>query len=59
VGPDPGRVRGPNQDALARVIADIAEPGAAQVDAQGSFPRKQADALTEAGICGLPLGDVG
>jgi hypothetical protein len=54
------RAPGLYQDILARVIADVAEPGPAEADAEGSFPREQADALTEAGICGLPLlGDVG
>jgi alkylation response protein AidB-like acyl-CoA dehydrogenase len=45
----------PYQDHLARVIAEIVEPGAAEVDAHGSFPRKQLDALAEAGILGLTV----
>jgi isovaleryl-CoA dehydrogenase len=57
LGPDqgqlPGRTPWPYQDALARVIADVVEPGAAEVDARGGFPRKQVDALAEAGILGL------
>lgn len=45
----------PYQDALARVIADVVEPGAVEVDADGSFPRRQVDALAEAGILGLTV----
>ena len=59
LGPDQGRdpepVPQPYQDALARVIADIVEPGAVEVDAQGSFPRKQVGALAEAGLLGLTV----
>jgi isovaleryl-CoA dehydrogenase len=54
-GHDQGPVRPPYQEALARVIADVIEPGAAETDAQGSFPRKQLDALAEAGILGLTV----
>ncbi len=54
-----GSAQGPGQkpygDTLARVIADVVEPGAAEVDAHGSFPRKQVDALAEAGILGLTV----
>jgi isovaleryl-CoA dehydrogenase len=57
--PDPGRdpASSPRhyQKHLARVIAEVVEPGAAEVDAQGSFPRKQLDALAEAGIPGLTV----
>lgn len=59
LGPDQGRDPGPvpqsYRDALARVIADVVEPGAAEVDTQGSFPRKQVDALAEAGLLGLTV----
>ena len=41
------------ESALARVIDDVVEPGAAAVDRDGSFPRAQLDALGEAGILGL------
>ena len=45
----------PYAQALTRVIADIIEPGAAETDATGSFPRKQVDALANAGILGLTV----
>jgi isovaleryl-CoA dehydrogenase len=41
------------QPALARVIDDVVEPGAAAVDRDGSYPRAQLEALGEAGILGL------
>jgi isovaleryl-CoA dehydrogenase len=41
------------ESALARVIDDVVEPGAATVDRDGSYPRAQLEALGEAGILGL------
>ena len=41
------------ESALARVIDDVVEPGAAAVDRDGSYPRAQLEALGEAGILGL------
>jgi isovaleryl-CoA dehydrogenase len=43
------------QDALARVIEDVVAPGAAHVDASGEFPRKQIDALAQAGLLALTV----
>ena len=51
----PGPAKEPYTETLARVIADVVEPGAAEVDATGSFPRKQIDALAGAGILGLTV----
>jgi isovaleryl-CoA dehydrogenase len=45
----------PVDDALARVIEDIVAPGAADVDASGEFPRKQIDALAQAGLLALTV----
>jgi isovaleryl-CoA dehydrogenase len=45
----------PFQDALARVIEDVVAPGAAHVDASGEFPRKQIDALAQAGLLALTV----
>ena len=45
----------PFQDALARVIDDVVAPGAAHVDASGEFPRKQIDALAQAGLLALTV----
>ncbi|HZZ54176.1 MAG TPA: acyl-CoA dehydrogenase family protein, partial [Trebonia sp.] len=45
----------PVQDALARVIEDVVAPGAAHVDASGEFPRKQVDALAQAGLLALTV----
>ena len=45
----------PVQDALARVIDDVVAPGAANVDASGEFPRKQIDALAQAGLLALTV----
>jgi len=42
-------------DALSRVIAEVVAPGAAEVDATGSFPRKQLDALAAAGLLALTV----
>jgi isovaleryl-CoA dehydrogenase len=42
-------------DALARVIEDVVAPGAADVDASGEFPRKQVDALAQAGLLALTV----
>jgi isovaleryl-CoA dehydrogenase len=41
------------RSALARVVDDVVEPGAAAVDHDGSYPRAQLEALGEAGILGL------
>src|SRR5436190_7555143 len=41
------------ESALARVIDDVVEPGAAAVDRDGGYPRAQLEALGEAGIVGL------
>jgi alkylation response protein AidB-like acyl-CoA dehydrogenase len=43
------------QDALGRVIDEVVNPGAAEVDATGAFPRKAITALGEAGILGLTV----
>src|SRR4051794_40697275 len=40
------------ESALARVIDDVVEPGAAAVDRDGTYPRAQLEALGEAGILG-------
>lgn len=45
----------PFHDALARVIEDVVAPGAADVDASGEFPRKQVDALAQAGLLALTV----
>jgi len=42
-------------DALSRVIGEVVAPGAAEVDAVGSFPRKQIDALASAGLLALTV----
>jgi len=42
-----------DQDALARVIADVVAPQAADVDQHGTYPRAALDALGAAGILGL------
>jgi isovaleryl-CoA dehydrogenase len=41
------------RSALARVVDDVVEPGAAAVDHDGTYPRAQLEALGEAGILGL------
>jgi isovaleryl-CoA dehydrogenase len=41
--------------ALDRVIRDVVEPGAAEVDAAGVFPRSQLGALAQAGLLGLTV----
>jgi alkylation response protein AidB-like acyl-CoA dehydrogenase len=43
------------RDALLRVIESVVAPGAATVDASGSFPRDQIDALGTAGLLGLTV----
>src|SRR5689334_1834164 len=49
-----------HQDALARVVADVVAPNAAEVDRTGEYPRTNLDALGEAGILGLcSAADVG
>jgi isovaleryl-CoA dehydrogenase len=45
----------PYQDALARIIEDIIAPGAAEVDAGAVFPRRQIEALAEAGLLALTV----
>jgi isovaleryl-CoA dehydrogenase len=42
-------------DALNRVIADLIAPAAAEVDRTGTFPRRQIQALQEAGILGVTV----
>jgi isovaleryl-CoA dehydrogenase len=42
-------------DALARVIEEVVAPGAAEVDASGTFPRRQIDALGAAGLLALTV----
>lgn len=42
-------------DALGRVIAEVIAPAAAEVDRTGAFPRRQIQALQEAGILGLTV----
>jgi len=43
------------QDALARVISEVIAPAAADVDRSGEFPRRQIEALGEAGLLSLPI----
>ena len=43
------------QDALARVIDKVVAPGAAEVDGAGVFPRRQIEALADAGLLGLTV----
>ena len=43
------------QDALARVIDKVVAPGAAEVDGAGIFPRRQIEALADAGLLGLTV----
>ena len=43
------------RDALLRVIDEVVAPGAAEVDASGTFPRKQVDALGAAGLLALTV----
>ena len=45
----------PYQDALARVIDEVIEPGAAGVDATATFPRRQVEALAGAGLLALTV----
>src|ERR1700733_4114841 len=40
---------------LLRVIDEVVAPGAAEVDASGTFPRKQVDALGAAGLLALTV----
>ena len=42
-------------DALKRVVDEVVAPGAASVDANGSFPQAQLDALGAAGILALTV----
>jgi alkylation response protein AidB-like acyl-CoA dehydrogenase len=42
-------------DALTRVIKDVVAPAAAEVDRTGAFPRRQIEALEEAGILALTV----
>jgi isovaleryl-CoA dehydrogenase len=41
------------RSALARVVDDVVQPGAAAVDRDGTYPRAQLEALGAAGILGL------
>jgi isovaleryl-CoA dehydrogenase len=43
------------QDVLTRIIDEVVAPGAARVDASGTFPRRQVDALADAGLLGLTV----
>jgi isovaleryl-CoA dehydrogenase len=43
------------RDALLRVIDEVVAPGATEVDASGTFPGKQADALGAAGLLALTV----
>ena len=43
------------RDALLRVIDEVVAPGATEVDASGTFPRKQVDALGAAGVLALTV----
>jgi isovaleryl-CoA dehydrogenase len=43
------------RDALLRVIDEVVAPGATEVDASGTFPRKQVDALGAAGLLALTV----
>lgn len=43
----------PSPDDLERVVTDVVEPLAAEVDRSGSFPRAGVDALAAAGFLGL------
>ena len=45
----------PFHDALTRVIEEVVAPGATEVDAAGAFPRKQIDALAQAGLLALTV----
>jgi isovaleryl-CoA dehydrogenase len=45
----------PYQEALKRVIRDVVAPGAAEVDASGSFPRAHVDALAADGLLKLTV----
>jgi len=45
----------PYQDALVRVIEEVIEPGAAEVDASAIFPRRQIGALAEAGLLAITV----
>ena len=42
-------------DALTRVITDVIAPAAAEVDRTGAFPRRQLQALQQAGLLGLTV----
>ena len=43
------------QESLERVVAEVIEPAAAEVDRTGAFPRKQIDALAAAGLLALTI----
>jgi isovaleryl-CoA dehydrogenase len=43
------------QDSLTRVIDEVVAPGATEVDQTGEFPRKQIDALAQAGLLALTV----
>jgi isovaleryl-CoA dehydrogenase len=42
-----------HDDALSRVIDEVVGPAAAEVDASGRFPRRQVEALAQAGVLGI------
>ena len=43
------------QDVLTRIIDEVVAPGAAEVDASGTFPRRQIEALADAGLLALTV----
>lgn len=43
------------QDQVARVVADVIDPAARDVDKQGKFPRQGIEALGQAGLLGLTV----
>ena len=45
----------PYQDELARVIEEVIEPAAAEVDREAAFPRRQIEALAGAGLLALTV----
>jgi isovaleryl-CoA dehydrogenase len=51
----PQEERMPYQDELARVIQEVIEPAAAEVDRDAAFPRKQIAALADAGLLALTV----
>ena len=51
----------PYHDTLTRIVEEVVAPAAADVDRTGTFPRRQIEALAEAGLLALtvPAGDGG